>query len=119
MPLDDYTPTVRGGLKLKGSTPTGIAKKKKKSKSSKPKDKTSSDSTSTDLQKALEEEDASLTQELTSKPKDKELDETRLEQRGGDGKTASERAYEEMRRKRVCIFPSIHQTQRERERERE
>jgi hypothetical protein len=26
-----------------------------------------------------------------------------LEERGKDGKTASERAYEEMRRKRVCI----------------
>jgi len=97
MASDDYTPTVRGGLKLKGSVPTGIKKKK----SSKPKDKPSTSSEpSTDLQKALEEEDASI-----AKEKGKELDEAQLkelEQRGGDGKTASERAYEEMRRKRLA-----------------
>ena len=32
MPSDDYAPVVRGGLKLKGSAPSGIKKKKKKVK---------------------------------------------------------------------------------------
>jgi protein FAM32A len=105
MPLDDYTSTSRGSLKLKGSAPTGIKKKKKKDKS---KLSTSTEGGESALEKALGEEDA------TAKPvnggvkgdrEDKDLDEAQLrelETRDGDGKTASERQYEEMRRKRVC-----------------
>ena len=113
MPSDDYTSsTIRGSLKLKGgpSKPEGVKKKKKK-----PKPSTTTESSSS-LQKALEDEDtiAGNKDLVTSKGKRKdkdaegeeeELDEEQLRQldpRGGDGKTASERAYEEMRRKRVC-----------------
>merc|ERR1712093_155816 len=82
MPADEYAPVVRGALKLKGSTPSGIKKKKKKPKIS---DTEASSSKKSALQSALEDEDALR----------------ELEERGGDGKTASERAYEEMRRKRL------------------
>lgn len=95
MPSSDYTPTTRGGLKLKGSS-TAISKKKKKSK--KP--------------KAVDEEALSrAVDENVEKPKaaeeegeDKELDLRELEQKGHDGKTATERAWEETRRKRVCYI---------------
>lgn len=60
------------------------------------------------LQSALEEEDAESSKAIAKKGKgeaaEEELDEEalrELEERGGDGKTASERAYEEMRRKRL------------------
>jgi protein FAM32A len=95
MPSDDYAPTARGGLKLKGSNsgkPSGVEKKKKKKK--KPQDT---------LQKALEDEEASA---KNADADEEELDEAKLrelEERGGDGKTASERAQEEMRRRRVCF----------------
>ena len=96
MPTDDYH-TPGGGLKLKGSKPTGIKKKKKKPSSSTP-------SKESALQKA-QDEDAS-----GSKPSagDEDDESRELEQRDPhDGKTASERAAEEMRRKRVRgAFPS-------------
>lgn len=105
MPTDDYTPVVRGALKLKGSGPSGVTKKKKKSKTPKtPKPESSSASTSA-LQKALQEEDNTAEsangRERGDGDNGAELRE--LEERGNDGKTASERAREEMRRKRVCL----------------
>ena len=111
MPSDDYTTAIRGSLKLKGgpSKPEGVKKKKKKVKP--PTDEA--------LQKALDDADqdggSSSKEVVKGKKKDKEsekedeeLDEAQLREldpRGGDGKTASERAYEEVRRKRVCLFP--------------
>ncbi|KAH8820044.1 hypothetical protein F5884DRAFT_35823 [Xylogone sp. PMI_703] len=98
MPSDDYTLVVRGGLKLKGAAkPAGITKKKKKKKEGK-----DGDAQSTAIQKALEDEDASS----SSKPAGAEGDLSdaalaELEERGDDGKTAAERAHEEMRRKRL------------------
>ncbi|KUJ15398.1 DUF1754-domain-containing protein [Mollisia scopiformis] len=91
MPSDDYTPVVRGALKLKGSTPSGITKKKKKKTPKPAPESEASTSKQSAFQKALEEEDAST----------KEDDLRELEERGHDGKTASERAREEMRRKRL------------------
>lgn len=119
MPSDDYTSsTIRGSLKLKGgpSKPEGIKKKKKK-----PKAPTTESSPA--LQKAIEDEDIVVggSEDLVkSKGKRKEkdaeaegdeLDDEQLREldpRGGDGKTASERAYEEMRRKRVCFCLSLY-----------
>jgi protein FAM32A len=90
---DDYH-TPGGGLKLKGSKPTGIKKKKKKPSSS------STPSRESALQKAAAGEEAS-----SSKPsEDDDADLRELEQRDPhDGKTAAERAAEEMRRKRVRV----------------
>ena len=105
MPSDDYA-AIRGGLKLKGSKPAGVTKKKKKSKAPKDSNTTSKDTTegeTTALQKALEDEDAEASRLKDGKGED--LDETKLREldpRDDDGKTASERQYEEMRRKRVC-----------------
>lgn len=115
MPSDDYTSsTIRGSLKLKGgpSKPEGVKKKKKKPKAP-------ITESSPALQKALEDENAVAGEgsndiiKTKSKRKDKdadaeeeELDDEQLREldpRGGDGKTASERAYEEMRRKRVRL----------------
>jgi protein FAM32A len=102
MPSDEYAPIVRGALKLKGSTPTGVTKKKKKKK-----EKAGEEEKKSAIQKALEEEDASTSREIMkseSTGEDGEEGERELEERGNDGKTASERAYEEMRRKRVWNF---------------
>jgi protein FAM32A len=91
MPDDDYH-TPGGGLKLKGSKPTGIKKKKKKSSSA------STPSRDTALQKAAAEEACS------SKQSEDDGDLRELEQRDPhDGKTAAEKAAEEMRRKRVRV----------------
>jgi protein FAM32A len=111
MPSDDYT-VIGGGLKLKGSKPTGVTKKKKKDKI--PKDGASTliskDSKDTEgesksaIHKALEDEDTDMKYRMEEdKAKMRELD-----PRDNDGKTASERQFEEMRRKRVChIFSSL------------
>lgn len=119
MPSEDYTPTVRGSLKLKGSTPSGITKKKKK----KDKSKLADAITSTTSEKASHEEDMEQGEEKRSNllrkekkregeegEQDEELTDAQLKELEtrdvhGDGKTASERQYEEMRRKRVCRFP--------------
>ncbi|PMD26151.1 DUF1754-domain-containing protein [Hyaloscypha hepaticicola] len=106
MPSDAYASVVRGGLKLKGSS--GITKKKKKK--SKERDGELGEVKKDALQKALEDEDSAFAK-MKDKGKgkaggdgeleeegDKELE---VEERGKDGKTASERAYEEMRRKRL------------------
>jgi protein FAM32A len=99
MPDDDYH-TPGGGLKLKGSKPTGIKKKKKKPSSS---SSTATPSRDKELQKAAAAEDAS-----SSKPtEDDDIDLRELEERDArDGKTPAERAAEEMRRKRVRVFSS-------------
>jgi protein FAM32A len=113
-PSEDYIPVVRGALKLKGSAPSGIKKKKKKPKN--PANESSSSSKKSALQQALEDEDAATSTDLVkgkNKDDQEELDEEKLrelENRGNDGKTASERAYEDMRRRRVCstlIVPRI------------
>jgi protein FAM32A len=102
MPGDEYSSVVRGGLKLKG----GVTKKKKKSKPKSADAEGKKDA----IRKALEDEDTAVGKEI-EKRKAKEGEEEvegdggdrELEERGGDGKTASERAYEEMRRKRVSF----------------
>lgn len=95
---------MRGGLKLKGgSKPSGGIEKKKKKKKTKPLDEPSSSSKKTALEAALEDENAQSAEAPASK-EGEELDEAQLrelEGRDGDGKTASERAQEEMRRRRV------------------
>ncbi|RDL41240.1 uncharacterized protein BP5553_01219 [Venustampulla echinocandica] len=112
MPSDDYAPIVRGGLKLKGAA-AGVTKKKKKKKSK------SSSSESKALETALKDrDDERRVEEQDGAVRKKEKD-TReggeddgeevdgqdmreLEHRDpNDGKTASERAYEETRRKRL------------------
>jgi protein FAM32A len=108
MPADEYSSVVRGGLKLKGSAPSGVSKKKKKSK---PKTEgEGSESKKEKILKALEDEDSAVGKELEKgkgeakggdEGKDEGEGDRELEERGNDGKTASERAYEEMRRKRV------------------
>lgn len=105
MPSDEYGSIVRGGLKLKGA---GVTKKKKKSKP-KPSDPSSStpDPKTSALQKALEEEDAITVRKAAP---EEDLDEAKLrelEEKDGDGKTVSERAHEEMRRKRVGLEVEI------------
>jgi protein FAM32A len=104
MPSDEYAPVIRGALKLKGSGPSGVTKKKKKKP--KPAAESSEDKKSA-IQKALEDEDASTSKEISerkAKGDDDAEDGSRdLEEKGNDGKTASERAFEEMRRKRVCF----------------
>lgn len=113
MPSDDYAPVVRGSLKLKGSTPSGITKKKKK------KSKPSATDTESALQKTLAEEDAVNDDNVKQVGKKRDEEEGQreddlreLETRDGDGKTASERQYEEMRRKRVswaaCAYGVLH-----------
>jgi protein FAM32A len=111
MPSDDYASTVRGSLKLKGSKPDGIKKKKKKPRTTTDTEASSENKKSV-LQQALEDEDAEGSKDVVKGKRmgdgeegAEELDEEKLREldpRGGDGKTASERAYEEMRRKRVC-----------------
>jgi len=110
MPADEYSSVVRGGLKLKGSTPSGISKKKKKDKK-KPReaaDGEKRESKNDALRKALEDEDEAIV-----RARDKgegggeEEGDRELEDRGNDGKTASERAYEEMRRRRVSCSLSF------------
>jgi protein FAM32A len=106
MPADEYSSVVRGGLKLKGSAPSGVSKKKKRDKK---KPREAADGEKNDaLRKALEEEDED---EAIVRARDKgegggeEAGDRELEERGNDGKTASERAYEEMRRRRVSCSP--------------
>jgi len=97
MPSDEYASSSRGGLKLKGGS--GITKKKKK-KAKKDPDAPSSSKTSA-IQRALEDEDAAGKEGLDGQEESSEKESRELEERGGDGKTASERAQEEMRRRRL------------------
>jgi protein FAM32A len=91
---DDYTSAVGGGLKLKGSKPSGVTKKKKKK--DKPKD--TDGSTAAALQKALADEERAAATENTGDVRGEDGE----EYEPGSGKTEAERKYEEMRRKRVC-----------------
>ena len=114
MPGDEYTSTIRGGLKLKGAKPSGVTKKKKKPKAPKESDSRAeaegSGGEKGALQKALEDEDAE-TSRHKDEPSEAQLRE--LDPRGDDGKTASERQYEEMRRKRVrLLLPTLLSTLR-------
>lgn len=124
MPHDDYAPVVRGALKLKGSGagPTGITKKKKKKPKGEVGVATKAGAEEGALIRAPVEEDAVVAGSSKGKGKAKDVGEDggggeddggegvevgklrELDPRGEDGKTASERAYEEMRRKRVCCF---------------
>ena len=115
MPSDDYTPLVRGGLKLKGSKPSGILKGKKKKKAAS-KDMGTEEGVSarkdadaeSALQTALKDKDARVGDREEGEKEGKGLSEGQLREleiRGDDGKTASERQYEEMRRRRVCSHP--------------
>jgi protein FAM32A len=104
MPADEYTSVVRGGLKLKGSAPSGVSKKKKKDKKKPKAADGESESKKDALRKALEDEDSAIVKAKAKGEGGGEGEEggdRELEERGNDGKTASERAYEEMRRKRV------------------
>jgi len=108
MPADEYSSVVRGGLKLKGTAPSGISKKKKKDKK-KPKeaaDGEKRESKNGALRKALEDEDEAMVR-ARDKGEGEEAGDRELEVRGNDGKTASERAYEEMRRRRVSCSLSF------------
>jgi protein FAM32A len=106
MPGDEYASVVRGGLKLKGGAPAGVKKKKKKSKAP----STSTESKSSALEAALGDEDpnSSPSKDIVLKkgkgkaPEDDEL--VPEDDDHEDLKTASERAHEEMRRKRVYDF---------------
>jgi len=101
MPADEYSSVVRGGLKLKGSAPSGVSKKKKKDKKPKAADG-ESESKKDALRKALEDEDSAIVKaRAKGEGEGEEEGDGELEERGNDGKTASERAYEEMRRKRL------------------
>ncbi|OBT93985.1 hypothetical protein VE01_07114 [Pseudogymnoascus verrucosus] len=108
---DDYSSAIGGGLKLKGSKPSGI--KKKKSKSSKSSSSTAAaSSTSTTLTKrptSASPAPASTPTDTKEAPasasaKDEEdalwrqVEERELEQ---DYKTPTEKRHEEMRRKRL------------------
>jgi len=112
MPADEYSSVVRGGLKLKGTAPSGISKKKKKDKK-KPKeaaDGEKRESKNGALRKALEDEDEAMVRARDKGEgggEGEEEGDRELEVRGNDGKTASERAYEEMRRRRVSCFLSF------------
>lgn len=112
MPSDDYKPVVRGGLKLKGAT-TGITKTKTKTK--KPKKPKTLDADSPILAHALTSTDKaagnakrSSSSSSHERPDEDEQrqhihaeDEISVDESAGRDKTASERAYDEMRRKRV------------------
>ncbi|TGO46169.1 hypothetical protein BCON_0340g00020 [Botryotinia convoluta] len=99
---DDYSFTG-GGLKLKGaSTGAGITKKKKKKKKVPPPTTSTSPSpsiTTTTLQKALKDEDATKPTSEETEMSEEQL--KSLDPRDASGKTASERAHEEMRRRRL------------------
>ncbi|TGO24889.1 hypothetical protein BPAE_0092g00070 [Botrytis paeoniae] len=96
---DDYSFTG-GGLKLKGaSTGAGITKKKKKKKVTPPTTSTSPSTATTTLQKALKDEDAAKPTSEETEMSEEQL--KSLDPRDASGKTASERAHEEMRRRRL------------------
>ena len=103
MPSDDYAPVVRGGLKLKGtSSPAGIKKKKKKP-STKP-----TTINEEELSKALSKQKEKETEGRDKDGEEEDLNLRELEDKDFDGKTATERAYEETRRKRVSPLPTPH-----------
>jgi protein FAM32A len=99
MPGDDDYHTPGGGLKLKGSKPSGIKKKKKKPSASTP-------SRDKELQKVAAGEESGASSSKQPEDNTDDIDLRDLEDRDPrDGKTAAERAAEETRRKRVRVFP--------------
>jgi protein FAM32A len=108
MPSDDYTSAIGGGLKLKGSKPSGITKTKKKKKdklkSVGEAGEASAASSSTEITKP-ESENATKSRKAEVSD-DVEADELlSLEEEAYGGKTETERKHEEMKRKRVS--PSV------------
>ncbi|KFZ13699.1 hypothetical protein V501_03588 [Pseudogymnoascus sp. VKM F-4519 (FW-2642)] len=110
---DDYSSAIGGGLKLKGSKPSGIKKKKSKSSKSSKSSSTAATTTSTTLTKrptsASPPPSTTPTTDTKEAPasasaKDEEdalwrqVEERELEQ---DYKTPTEKRHEEMRRKRL------------------
>ncbi len=86
MPSDEYATVVHGALKIKGVAPSGVKKhKKKRDKNKKPKSEGEVEA----IEKAVVEGEEGMKE---------------LETKSADGKTAAERAYEEVRRRRVCLF---------------
>lgn len=96
---DDYSAAIGGGLKLKGGKPSGVTKKKKKPKPS----KEGEDSKASALQKALADEERTAEEEREAQAGNEEEGHEEAGGSGG-GKTEAERKYEEMRRKRVCLY---------------
>ena len=99
---DDYSAAISGGLKLKGSKPSGVTKKKKKEKKNK------DDSTATALQNALADEEQAAAAEKTHAEEQQAEAADEEDYEPGSSKTEAERKYEEMRRKRVRPFTSLH-----------
>ncbi len=97
MPADDYTPPIRGALKLKGVKDSKIDKKKKKKR----KAAEDSDVPSKSKEPATTDQDGD---EKTGESEE-------LEELGavvmGSGKTGAEMRHEEMKRKRVRDSPHI------------
>ncbi len=107
---DDYSSAISGGLKLKGGKPVGVTKKKKKDKS---KDyKTGKDPKTLALEGALSSEEKDLVpgKKTEGEEKDDSKDMEEDSYRDSNGKTEAERKYEEMRKKRVCLFPLLFPT---------
>lgn len=105
MTSDDYKPLVQGPLRLKGIGPVGIKKKKKKKK--KPIDDTAKEDSksktiSTTVAKSHSDNGDVNDEKLFSKVESSKLNqfEDDHEDRAST-KTPSERAYEEMRKKRL------------------
>jgi len=106
MPSDDYISAVGGGLKLKGGAPAGVKKKKKKKKTQKDISQGSTAKLEKNLEDMLEETADELKQGEGAADQDKmpeEAGDDREDEDGerGDGKTETERRYEEMRRRRL------------------
>ncbi len=100
MGTDDYSSAIGGGLKLKGSKPAGVTKKKKKkkdkSKENSNRQPDAEDPRAVALQKALADEDRAANEEAGEEAEEEDYE-------PGSNKTETERKYEEMKRKRVCL----------------
>ncbi len=111
MPVEDYTPVTRGGLKLKGGAPMGVKKKKKKEKRQE-KEEPSGSRRREAMEKAIGDEERD-----DDRTPGKEMAMNAEEEVGhlsdGQGqdevvsKTESERAAEELRKKRVSLAPAF------------
>jgi protein FAM32A len=103
MGSDDYSAAVGGGLKLKGSKPSGVTKKKKKDKDKSKSNVEADDPRAAALHKALADEEKASAEEQLDVGKEGEEE----DYDAGSNKTEAERKYEEMRRKRVCFLPPM------------
>jgi len=103
MGKDDYSSTG-GGLKLKGSKPSGVEKKRRKKVSASTTTTTVKDTseekpgTASTLQAALMEEHDTMSRELGKADEDADSKRNELDE---IHKTEAERRHEEMRRKRL------------------